>query len=377
MDELPIERTLGIVWDSGKDCFKFQIKPDNPSGERSKRSVLRDMSTNYDPMGFVSPVTLIPKMIMQELWREADLGWDDELPQKIAATWRNWREQIHVIEKLRIHRCVKTPGKTASETTLHTFSDASTKGYGAVVYQRSVHSDGSVAVKFVLSRARVMPIKYMSVPRSELQAAVLGLRAATKVAEALDINLGKCWFWVDSETVIRWINSTHQRYHVFVANCVAELLETTLTSQWRHVPGEINPADQLSRGVIPAEFVGAKHWFSGPDFLQGPVREWPTPKTSEDGKEDEEFVREARICATTIPLINLYDRVTTLFNQMRKIVRVVARIRRLVKPASSQALSVEELQIARVLCGKVSQQRWFAQELEDLKKSRTVNCTSM
>ena len=47
----------------------------------SKRSVLSLSSKLYDPLGFVEPVTVKAKIMVQELWKH-NLKWDKELQQQ-------------------------------------------------------------------------------------------------------------------------------------------------------------------------------------------------------------------------------------------------------------------------------------------------------
>ena len=55
LDQLPIERTLGVHWNVEEDMFCFKIKPcDKPN---TMRGVLSCISSFYDPIGFVAPVT--------------------------------------------------------------------------------------------------------------------------------------------------------------------------------------------------------------------------------------------------------------------------------------------------------------------------------
>jgi hypothetical protein len=54
LDQLPIERTLGVHWNVEDDAFCFKIKPcDKPN---TMRGVLSCVSSFYDPMGFAAPV---------------------------------------------------------------------------------------------------------------------------------------------------------------------------------------------------------------------------------------------------------------------------------------------------------------------------------
>ena len=61
IDELPIERTHGIIWDAGRDVFQFVVKKEEQPVAYTKRHVLSQTLSFFDPLGFVSPMTLIPK----------------------------------------------------------------------------------------------------------------------------------------------------------------------------------------------------------------------------------------------------------------------------------------------------------------------------
>ena len=67
LDSLPVERTLGVQWDVEKDVFLFTVhEPNQPPTKRGKLSAVRSL---YDPMGFVCPVVLEAKKILQKLWK--------------------------------------------------------------------------------------------------------------------------------------------------------------------------------------------------------------------------------------------------------------------------------------------------------------------
>ena len=56
-DQLPIERTLGIMWCVETDCFRFRIViQDRPL---TRREVLSTVCSVYDPLGFVAPLILM------------------------------------------------------------------------------------------------------------------------------------------------------------------------------------------------------------------------------------------------------------------------------------------------------------------------------
>ena len=81
--------------------------------------------------------------------------------------------------------------------------------------------------------------------------------------------------WTDSSTTLQWIRNSEQRQQIFVAHRVSEILENTQAAQWRHCPGEINPADDGTRGIPFADFRINCRWFTGPSFLLQPKENWP------------------------------------------------------------------------------------------------------
>ena len=99
-DDLPQERALGLTWDVKEDAFRFQV-PDRKV-ELTRRGVLSDVSSLYDPLGLVAPVLLPAKRLLQELCRDG-LRWDDALPDALAKRWLDWRERLsnHVGSRFR------------------------------------------------------------------------------------------------------------------------------------------------------------------------------------------------------------------------------------------------------------------------------------
>ena len=61
---------------------------------------------------------------------------------------------------------------------LHTFTDASLSTVSAVVYLKTISADGSIATHYVISKSKVAPIKQLSIPKLELEAATLGAELA-------------------------------------------------------------------------------------------------------------------------------------------------------------------------------------------------------
>ena len=147
------------------------------------------------------------------------------------------------------------------------FGDSSLDVFCSVAFfraQKDAYSKCQQA--FFFGQARVAPTKMLSIPKLELQAALLASRLKDDIEKALTLSISKEFMWTDSTTVLQWLNST-SRQPVFVANRVAEILESTSIDQWFHVLSGDNPADTVTRGIT-ADSVKQSSWLNGPSFLK-------------------------------------------------------------------------------------------------------------
>ena len=100
-----------------------------------------------------------------------------------------------------------------------------------------------------MARKCVAPLKQLSMPRLELQAAVLAVRLNCLIKQELTVNIEDTVFWSDSKTVLQYIANESRQFHTFVANRVSKIHDASSLAQWRHVPGHLNPADDCTRGL--------------------------------------------------------------------------------------------------------------------------------
>lgn len=143
-----------------------------------------------------------------------------------------------------IDRCIKSKnfGKIKS-TLLQHFCDASETGYGIVSYLRLTKSEDQVHLAFIMGKARVSPLKWMTMQSMELAAAVLSVERMS--ATELQLPLEKSTIWTDGESVLKYIKNETKRCQTFVANRVSTIREASYVTQWRHVNTKVNPADHV------------------------------------------------------------------------------------------------------------------------------------
>lgn len=124
-DSIPMQCSLGLLWDLGKDCFTFTVSDETKPFTR--RGVLSTINSLYDPLGFVAPVTIHRKSILRELTVENG-DWDAPLPLELEESWTLWKDSLKDLSNLTIPRVyTNTSPSTATKKELYVFSDASTK----------------------------------------------------------------------------------------------------------------------------------------------------------------------------------------------------------------------------------------------------------
>ena len=264
-EDLPVERALGMKWNVETDSFTYYIKSFNKP--LTRRGILSMTSSLYDPLGLVSPVSLIPKLIMQNLCR-LKYDWDDEVPETISQKWTQWAQKLDCLANLKIKRCIKPDGLAEEYVAeLHHFADASEYAYGAASYLKIYDIHGNSACSLLMGKSRLAPIKPLTIPRLELSAAVVAVRLHQMIMSETDIKIDSAHFWTDSVSTLMYIRNTTKRFKTFVANRLSVIHEITDPSDWKYVPSEINPADMASRGLFPDEHDRLQRWLAGPEFL--------------------------------------------------------------------------------------------------------------
>lgn len=264
---------LGLVWDKNDDTLRLVV----PSMEKikneriTKRIILSYSHRVFDPLGFVCPTMITPKLLLQQTWVSGS-KWDDEVDVKIQNEFKKWLCALVRLSELRFPRWVFNSSEHNTDITFHVFCDASKEAYAAVIFAR-VECVSQVNVSFITAKARVAPVTPMTIPRLELLAACMGVRLAHSTLESLKMSDKKITYWSDSSTVVFWIQRNCP-WAPFVDNRVKEIRSMTSCHAWKHIPGELNPADLPSRGCTLDKLCSV-NWWSGPEWLKRNESEWP------------------------------------------------------------------------------------------------------
>ena len=191
------EKILGIKWSPCEDQLYFEVKikfsskrkttalqtnntaTEIPPQQLTKRMILSQINSVYDPLGLAGPFTVRAKILMRHLWgSDQKLDWDDPIPEENRENWVTFFKDLQDMDQIRFMRCMK-PSDAIGEPILIVFSDASQDAYAACAYVRWELQNGQFESNLILSKNRLAPIKTLSIDRIELCGAVLNKRLKT------------------------------------------------------------------------------------------------------------------------------------------------------------------------------------------------------
>ena len=374
-------KVLGILWDTQSDELGFNVAlakiPEAiSSGERTptKREYLSICMSVFDPLGLLAPLTLRAKVLMQEIWRSG-IGWDAPLRAQEYTGWLTWFKLLQETQTLRVPRCISPVNTRYTSVELHAFCDASLTAYAAVIYIRFALECAPAHVALITAKTRTAPLKPLSVPRLELQAALLGSRLLGAVQQEIDIRVDRRYLWSDSSTVVHWIKSEPRTRQVFVANRLGEIGELTQTTEWRWLPSSLNPADDATRwsGNVPD---AQQRWFLGPSFLKEEENAWPLNKHLDEQERktiDDMELRKAIIY--TVDATVDYFPTTGRFLGWPGLLAVSRRVQNLFNRWTGRnpaEFTHESTNRAEQYWFREIQSQCFAQELQVLRDGRAI-----
>ena len=224
-----IHRTLGIQWNTSSDEFSYKLSITTKN--LTRREILSTIASIFDPLGLISSFIITGKIILQQCCKR-NLEWDEKLPTDLANRWIDWISTLEALKSIDFPRCYKPREfENITKAELHSFSDASNNAYGAAIYLRLTDANGNVTVTLVHAKARVAPSNITSIPRLELQAAVLSTLLTDFVRKELtSYEISKVNYYTYSKIVLGYLNNDARRFQVFVANRAQKIRNYTKPS---------------------------------------------------------------------------------------------------------------------------------------------------
>jgi hypothetical protein len=238
----------------------------------SKRQIASHVAKVYDPFGISAPFTISAKIMLQKLW-SLKMGWDDPIKEPLV---QEVNQSLRILQKastLSVDRFLLPSYIEPGLASLHLFCDASPQAFSCVLYLKP--SPEAIPL-FILSKARVAPLKQLTLPRLELMSCLIGARLLSRFLKCSGLDIPS-FAWTDSKIALGWIGSEPNLWNIFVSNRVSEIQTLAPTTTWSHVSGVDNPSDWSTRSNhFPKSERDTCHWLHGPSWLSLSRDHWPT-----------------------------------------------------------------------------------------------------
>ncbi|GFT60482.1 uncharacterized protein TNCV_1965951 [Trichonephila clavipes] len=110
------------------------------------------------------------------------------------------------------------------QITLHGFCDASEVAYASVIYTVQPQTDDNTKVTLLVAKSRVAPLKSVSIPRSELNGALLLAHLYATCKNILKVTEVHFYACTDSQVVLSWRSSHPRNWKPYISNKTSEIL---------------------------------------------------------------------------------------------------------------------------------------------------------
>ncbi|CAD7085264.1 unnamed protein product [Hermetia illucens] len=202
--------TLGIQWYPADDILKFKPLKFSESEKITKRQLLSNIASIYDPSQWLAPFTIRAKILMQRVW-QTGIDWDEVPSDDILTEWRQIKDELSVLPSICIPRWT---GYSIEDTVeLHGFCDASEVAYVAVVYLKTRHTNGKRTTNLLWAKTRVTPLNSNTTqPKRELNGAEELAKLMELTITTLSLEGVPVYCWCDSQIVLAWLQKELQEF---------------------------------------------------------------------------------------------------------------------------------------------------------------------
>ena len=377
-----ITKVLGVQWNKETDKLNIDLSKLISSAKLTptRRQLLQFIASIYDPLGLINPVVLPLKCLFQSVC-SANVSWDEVISGELLNVWRSLLSDFEKCCFVEVDRYYFGSLPPSFKIEVHGFADASKKGYSCCLYTRAVNSSGVCHVALISSKSRVAPVKKKTIPRLELQAALLLSIHIAMIVKHLSFSLPihDVHCWSDSMIVLWWLINTSKVYEPFIEKRLQKIRKVE-DVVWHHVSSDDNPADVGSRGCLLSELIHHKLWF-GPAWLADSSTSF-VPFSADSMSVESSFVVasiDSQVLKRAPPLVKdetklqLYTDLHVLFNRVSKfktLINVISYVLRFISNLKKKKedrilqpfVTAEEYTNAELFCIKHVQEELASQK---------------
>ncbi|KAK3710011.1 hypothetical protein QZH41_013181, partial [Actinostola sp. cb2023] len=215
----PTVKVLGLTWEAKSDTLSLSvetmIKEIRVIDRITKRIVLSIASKLFDPLGYVEPVTVKAKIMIQELWKQ-NITWDQELTNDCKQQWLKWLHDIENLKSLQIPR--RYFNNDVTNKQLHIFCDSSQQAYGAVAYLRGTSGNKVRGVPEIIISDNAQTFKAGAQELETLKNKIL----ATSASQRFLANNGIAWKFITARAP--WWGGFYERLVGMTKRCLKKTI---------------------------------------------------------------------------------------------------------------------------------------------------------
>jgi hypothetical protein len=389
------DKVLGMMYSSKCDVFTFKaalrFKIDGKEVEitclkdfleilfdliLTRRIVLSNVARIFDPIGFLCPILLQSKILMREMWTDKNIGWDDPISAEMSEKWIDFLSSLLNLVDIAFQRSLWPDAEVEGLPILIIFSDGSILAFGAVAYIRWKLKNGGYWARLIMAKCKIAPKNMLSIPRMELNGAVLGNRVKNFILKDTNMKFSKVYQLVDSSTVLGYAQKEYGAFKPYEGIRVAEIQSTNEFEGKRlkgfaWVAGPNNPADWCTK-PRRVENLLLPFWPSGPPFIYENECDWPIKFTYK--KDDFEGMQRVHThvyyAFAQIASNDFITRLVIRCSSWKKIYRTFGWMLRVAFPVTSNVLLPSELSRAKAILLKYAQKDSVKDLLEAEKEGK-------
>ena len=175
----------------------------------------------FDPVGWISPVLIKTKVLLQHLWLEGT-DWDECVKPLSFQSWKDFVERLPQVEEIQVPRWIHYSPNHKIE--LHEFCDVFEKAYCATLYIRSEDKANVVSTHIFISKTKVAPLHTISLPGLQLCGAILLSKLIKAITPQLHRSTCQIFLWSDPAIVLAWLEKPPYTWKTYVANRTSTIL---------------------------------------------------------------------------------------------------------------------------------------------------------
>ncbi|XP_074649062.1 uncharacterized protein LOC141904377 [Tubulanus polymorphus] len=321
---------LGMSWNTRTDLISLSQAQLVTTTTNTKRSVVSQTASVYDPLGLAGPVIALAKIFINKLWLTGK-DWDDRLSTEETGEWDVIRSNLRQTNEIIVPRWLGMD--TNQKVHFMVFSDAAPNvAIGCVVYAKQ---GGNVQIIGSKNKVVSKNKSGWTVPKLELEAMTMAVKYVNTVIDAYSSQFKtiEVRYFTDSTIALCWLKSNKDLTQ-FVKNRVEKIKNGSLVDRWTHMASEHNPADIISRGMS-FDNLRRSMWFTGPQWMLASLA---PPVANEDigvtilaaaTEYENEFITRETQDSDKQGIHNIID--VNEFTDWTKLIKVIALVKRAFK----------------------------------------------